>query len=153
MVCGISCSIAIVLLVANLYVTFSADKTHFKDEFYKTLSEEQINRYEKIIKERRDIYLQGYALGLVLAALFVFTMTKKMNNMSTLCIVGAITLVTNYLYYMLSPKSDYMVLHLNKEEQRKELIELNRKMQVKYHVGLALGIVAAMVMTKGLCPL
>jgi hypothetical protein len=80
-------------------------------------------------------------------------MTKKINNMSTLCIVGAITLVTNYLYYMLSPKSDYMVLHLNKEEQRKELIELNRKMQVKYHVGLALGIVAAMVMTKGLCPL
>ena len=52
---------------------------------------------------------------------------------------------------MLSPKSDYMILHLGKEEQQKQLMELNRKMQVKYHVGLLLGIVAAMVMTKGLC--
>jgi len=151
MVCGISCSIAIVLLVANLYVTFSADKTHFKDQFYKTLSEEQISRYENIIKERRNIYLQGYALGLVLAALFVFTMTKKMNTISTLCIVGAITLVTNYFYYMLTPKSDYMALHLDKEEQRRELINLNSTMQFKYHVGLLLGIIAAMVLTNGLC--
>jgi uncharacterized membrane protein YkgB len=151
MVCGISCSIAIVLLVANLYVTFSADKTHFKDQFYKTLSEEQISRYENIIKERRNIYLQGYALGLVLAALFVFTMTKKMNTISTLCVVGAITLVTNYFYYMLTPKSDYMALHLDKEEQRRELINLNSTMQFKYHVGLLLGIIAAMVLTNGLC--
>ena len=43
------------------------------------------------------------------------------------------------------------VLIRNKEEQRKHLMDLNRKMQVKYHVGLVLGIVAAIAMTNGLC--
>jgi uncharacterized membrane protein YkgB len=47
---------------------------------------------------------------------------------------------------MLSPKTDYMILHLNEENQRKEWLKINKTMQFKYHIGLLLGIVASMVL-------
>ena len=67
MLCGITCSLGLMFLIANLYVTFTADKTKQKQEFYNTLSEDKIEKYENIIKERRGIYLKGYGLGLILA--------------------------------------------------------------------------------------
>ena len=160
MVCGITCTIAIVFLIANLYVTFTIDKTRMKDKFYKTLSKEDIARYENIIKERRDIYLQGYGLGLVFSVIYLLlnnyfmkgmniNMTmKSLYNTGVICIVGGITVLTNYFYYILAPKSDSMIIHLNKEEQRVEWMKINKKMTVKYHVGLLLGIVAAMIFAR-----
>jgi hypothetical protein len=71
--------------------------------------------------------------------------------MGIVCMVGGITLLTNYLYYMLSPKSDYMVLHLDDQRQRVAWLDIYRGMQVKYHVGLALGIGAAMLAAGSVC--
>ena len=67
MLCGITCSIGLMFLIANLYVTFTADKIKQKEDFYNTLSQDKIERYEGIINERRTIYLKGYGLGLILA--------------------------------------------------------------------------------------
>ena len=149
------CSVAIVFLVANLYVTFTADKGKLKDNLYKTLSKEQINQYEEIVRERRDLYLKGYIVGLILAVLFTVFFAggaaKALGKMGIVCMVGGITLLTNYLYYMLSPKSDYMVLHLDDQRQRVAWLDIYRSMQVKYHVGLALGIGAAMLAAGSVC--
>ena len=73
---------------------------------------------------------------------------NSLSNNSMVCVVGAVTLTVNYFYYMLAPKSDYMVLHLNERKQREEWQKIYRYMQVKYHVGLVLGIVAAMLFAK-----
>ena len=43
----------------------------------------------------------------------------KFNKISLICFVGAITFVTNYLFYILFPKSDYMLLHLNDKNKYK----------------------------------
>ena len=151
MLCGITCSIGLMFLIANLYVTFTADKTKQKQEFYNTLSEDKIEKYESIIKERRGIYLKGYGLGLILAFISLFLYEKfggndKRKGLNKICFIGGITLLVNYFYYMLSPKTDYMVLHLNEENQRKKWLNINKTMQFKYHIGLLLGIVASMVL-------
>jgi len=152
MLCGTSCFAAVVFLVANLYVTFTADKTSGKDALYNTLDKNDIVRYEAIVKERRNIYLQGYGLGILIALVLLSLMDRrKMGKMALVCFAGGITLTVNYLYYMLKPKSDYMVLHLNKEDQRQAWLNINRHMQVKYHLGLALGILAAMLLVHGTC--
>ena len=52
--CLIWCSLGIAFFIANLVVTFSADKIFDKKPFYKTLTPELITRYENIIEERRD---------------------------------------------------------------------------------------------------
>ena len=153
MVCGITCSIGVMFLIANLYVTFTADKINQKKDFYNTLSEDKIEKYEGIIKERREIYLKGYGLGLIIAFILLFlyeNMSRGSNDkkkgMNKVCFIGGITLLVNYFYYMLSPKTDYMILHLDEEKQRKEWLNINKTMQFKYHIGLLLGILAAMIM-------
>jgi len=151
MLCGITCSIGLMFLIANLYVTFTADKIKQKEDFYNTLSQDKIERYEVIINERRTIYLKGYGLGLILAFISLFLYEKfgwndKKKGLNKVCFIGGITLLVNYFYYMLSPKTDYMILHLNEENQRKEWLKINKTMQFKYHIGLLLGIVASMVL-------
>jgi hypothetical protein len=151
MLCGITCSIGLMFLIANLYVIFTADKIKQKEDFYNTLSQDKIERYEGIINERRTIYLKGYGLGLILAFISLFLYEKfgwndKKKGLNKVCFIGGITLLVNYFYYMLSPKTDYMILHLNEENQRKEWLKINKTMQFKYHIGLLLGIVASMVL-------
>jgi uncharacterized membrane protein YkgB len=152
MICGSTCGIALMFLVANVYVTLSSDtKLKIKENYYKTLSQNEILRYENIVNERRNIYFQGYALGLIMSFILLalnYNNKNGLSNNSMVCVVGAVTLTVNYFYYMLAPKSDYMVLHLNERKQREEWQKINRYMQVKYHVGLVLGIVAAMLFAK-----
>ena len=152
MLCGITCSIGLMFLIANLYVTFTADKIKQKEDFYNTLSQDKIERYEGIINERRTIYLKGYGLGLILAFISLFLYEKfggndKRKGLNKICFIGGITLLVNYFYYMLSPKTDYMVLHLNEEIQRKKWLNINKTMQFKYHIGLLLVIIASMVLS------
>lgn len=152
MICGSTCGVALMFLVANVYVTLSSDtKLKIKENYYKTLSQNEILRYENIVNERRNIYFQGYALGLIMSFILLalnYNNKNGLSNNSMVCVVGAVTLTVNYFYYMLAPKSDYMVLHLNERKQREEWQKINRYMQVKYHVGLVLGIVAAMLFAK-----
>ena len=75
-----------------------------------------------------------------------FGWNDKKKGLNKVCFIGGITLLVNYFYYMLSPKTDYMILHLNEENQRKEWLKINKTMQFKYHIGLLLGIVASMVL-------
>jgi hypothetical protein len=43
---------------------------------------------------------------------------------------------------MLSPKSDWMLNHVNSPEQTKAWLQMYRAMSYNYHMGLALGILA-----------
>ena len=150
--CTFWAGIAIVFLVANIYTAFITDKAAGKDEFYKTLSQEQVQRYEGIVKERRDIYLTGYSVGIVLAAIIVFMMNRSTTaGWGVAGLAGAIVLLTNYFFYILSPKSDYMVLHLDMESQREAWHHIYRTMQVRYHSGLLLGIASAVFLAKAVC--
>jgi len=139
------CCVGIAFLVANLVVTFVSDKGSQKAAFYKTLTPSLVTKYEGIVAERRRIYLCGYVYGLLLAFALV-TYARKLEKIGTsggVCVMAGITLLTNYFYYILSPKSDSMVIHLEKEDQRVEWQKIYRTMQVKYHSGLLLGVVAA----------
>ena len=148
--CGISCAVAVTLLVASLYLTLTADHLKDKDNFYRTLGPDLQTRYEAIIQERKLIYMKGFGLGLVLSAVAISVCgTRKPVQMS--CLAGAITLATTYLFYIIHPKTDYMVLHLDKAEQRAAWLAIYRSMQLKYHIGLVLGIGAAMALGNSVC--
>ena len=155
--CITFCTVGIMLLVANLVVCLTADKSKQKDEFYATLDADLIKRYEGIIEERKSIYVRGLLYGLLLSAVLIgyakMETKTRFNKGMYICVAGGTTLLTNYLYYMISPKSDYMVLHLNSPKQREEWAKINRSMQLKYHVGLVLGILAAGMFGGAVCAL
>ena len=148
MFCCTTCIIAFVFLVANIYSVLSCSNVN-KDNFYNVLTNVQKDKYNKIIDERKNIYYMGYGLGLLLSLIGILISKKilklKLNNISLVCLVGTITFVTNYLFYILYPKSDYMLLHLNDKKQIEEWLKIYRKMQFKYHIGFVFGIIAVMI--------
>lgn len=142
------CAVAVVLIVANIYLTLTAD--HSNDNFYLTLGPELQTRYEAIIQERKLIYMKGSGLGLILSAIAISACgARKPVQMG--CLAGAITLTSTYLFYIIHPKTDNMVLHLDKAEQRAAWLNIYRSMQLKYHIGLVLGIGAAMALGYSIC--
>ena len=98
--CSSWCYVAIVFFIANLYISFTADKTERKGRLYDTLTQEGIKQYESIVRERRDIYLKGYIFGLIISVLFLYGVEgikrTSMINTGLVCIVGAITFVIIY---------------------------------------------------------
>ena len=149
MVCTLTCFISILFVVANIFMMLSVNCKNTKMSLQTILNSKQLMIHEKIVKERRDIYFKGYVLGIALSILLIIVnksvLNKKMKNWSMICTVGAVTFTTNYLYYILSPKTTYMIQHLDNKQQINAWLKIYRTMQVKYHTGLVLGIVAIMV--------
>ena len=73
------------------------------------------------------------------------------NAVPKICMVASITFVTNYLFYILYPKTDYMLLHLNDKTQIQGWLNIYKKMQFKFHLGFVLGIIAVIVYAYGFC--
>ena len=156
--CKILCIAGFIFFIANVYVAFNADKTEHKKAFYATLTPDLKAKYETIVMERRDIYLKGYVYGLILSVVLLlgnkYTMkNSKMGRGGNIGVMVGVTLLTNYFYYMLSPKSDLMVTHLDEEAQRVAWQKIYRTMQVSYHSGLLLGIVASGFFGASICAL
>lgn len=148
MFCGTTCIIAFVFLVANIYSILSCSNVN-KEDFYNVLTNIQKDKYTKIIEERRNIYYMGYGLGLILSLIVILINKKvfksKLSNISIICIVGAVTFITNYLFYILCPKTDYMLMHLNDKKQIEEWLKIYKKMQFNFHIGFVFGIIAIMI--------
>ena len=156
MVCMKSCIIATMFIVAMIFTMYNSYSTSSIQQFTAVLSTKQKAIYKKIADERRNIYFKGFGLGLLLSFLFLFwkSATKnsyKINRFSTICVVGAITFTTNYFYYMLAPKSDWMILHIDGDKQKQAWLSVYKKMQYNYHLGALLGLVGAFFIANMFC--
>ena len=145
MACAISCMISAVFIIGMIYFYNMTNKSeivkHYKDKMPTDLQK----RYENISEERRKISIYGYILGFILSLFIIFYNLKlkgaRLNNTSLVCTVMATCFLTNYFYYMLTPKSDWMLNHIYNPELVKAWLQMYREMSYNYHAGLALGIV------------
>lgn len=154
MVCAMYCTISIIFIISMIYMMFSVDNNSLKQQFMKTLDDKTKTKYENIILERRNIYFQGYILGLVISMLIILlklTNNVKMSKTMMVCIVLAVSFMTNYFYYILSPKSSYIITELQTKASREAWLKIYKTMQYNYHVGFVLGIVAVSVLPLALC--
>jgi hypothetical protein len=146
MACAISCMISAVFVIGMIYFYNLTDKSEVVKYYKSSLSSDLQKRYEKITSERSNISYQGYALGGILSLGIIFYNLKikhsKLNTSALVCTVVATAFVTNYFYYILSPKSDWMLNHMNNKEEIKAWLLMYREMQFNYHMGLVLGIIA-----------
>ena len=146
MACTISCMISCVFIIGMIYFYNMTDKSTIVKHYKEKLPTDLQKRYENISKERMILSYYGYGLGLLISLVVIFYNLKikgaKMNTFSLVCTVMATCFLTNYFYYTLSPKSDWMLNHVNNPEQVKAWLQMYREMSYNYHAGLALGIVA-----------
>jgi len=145
MACAISCMISAIFVIGMIYFYNLTDKSDVVKNYKSSLSSDLQKRYEKITNERANISYQGYALGVIISLGIIFYNLKmkgsKMNTSALVCTVVATAFVTNYFYYMLSPKSDWILNHMNTKEEIKAWLLMYREMQFNYHMGLVLGII------------
>ena len=137
MACAVSCMISAVFIIGMIYFYNRTDKSDYKEKLSPNLQK----RYDKIARERMLISVQGYVAGVILSLFIIFYKGIK-NPYSLGCTVMATCFLTNYLYYILHPKSDWVLNHVETQEEVKAWLKMYREMQYNYHAGLALGIVA-----------
>ena len=144
--CTISCIISTIFIIGMIYFYNMTNKSEIVKHYKNSLPSDLQKRYDNIVKERMKISIYGYILGLVLSIFIIFYNLKikgiRMNTFSLVCIVMATCFLTNYFYYMLSPKSDWMLNHINNQTQSKAWLLMYREMSYNYHAGLVLGIIA-----------
>jgi uncharacterized protein YacL len=120
------------------------------DKLRGVLSPEVAQIYEKIIRERTSHYIQGLILGIVISYIVLLNL-KIVNRYHKISLFFAITLFTTVMFYMLMPKSDYMLNHLKTEEETKAWLEVYKNMKSRYFVGFVLGALAAIPLGNTLC--
>jgi hypothetical protein len=155
MPCSGTCLLATALIIAMIYFQNATTKSKIVQEYKKQLPSNLQNLYEKLSTERLHINYYGYTLGLVLSLIIIlynYNLTKNnklqlsKTNTSLVCLVIVVSFFTNYFYYILSPKSTYMLDHINSPEQTKAWLAMYREMQYNYHMGFVIGVVAVGVL-------
>ena len=146
MACRISCSISIIFIIGMIYMTNAMSNNDTMKRYKKQLPENLQATYNEIVDERTRIYYTGYGLGFLIAVLFILyntlIMNKTFSTMSMVCISTTSAFLTNYFYYVLTPKTKYMLEHIDTPEQTKAWTKMYRNMQYHYHMGLFIGLIA-----------
>jgi uncharacterized protein YacL len=153
MPCLTTCIVAVALIIAMIYFQNATLKSKIVQEYKKQLPSNLQNLYEKIATERMRLNYYGYTLGLILSFIIIFynytfqrNKQNKLTTTSLVCLVIVVSFFTNYFYYILSPKSTYMLDHINSPEQTKAWLTMYREMQYNYHFGIVVGIIAVGVL-------
>jgi hypothetical protein len=120
------------------------------NKYYDNLSEDAKEAYKNIVNERMKIYNEGFILGFFVSLIFLYynkyVKQEKLTVYQTICIVLAVMFVVNYFYYILSPKSDWMLNHVNSKRDVKNWLKLYKHMQRYYYSGLLLGLIAVIAL-------
>ena len=138
------CNILLVLLISYMImlgsIIFNDDHNKY---LLKQLDFSQKRKYKKIKEER----LYHYNVGLVSSALMgmlLYTIIESKKN--KLCIIGLVMfLFTPIIYYFL-PKTDYMIRHLNTEQQKLAWLNVSRSYNKKKMLSCVGGIIVYYVL-------
>ena len=145
MPCAISCMISAIFVIGMIYFYNMTDKSAIVKHYKSSLSSDLQLRYDKISEERRMISYQGYVLGVLISLGIIYynlnVRHARMGATSLVCTVLATAFIVNYFYYILHPKSDWMLNHLQNKEEIKAWLQMYREMQYNYHMGIALGMI------------
>jgi len=109
------CLFAHMAIMSHIFIMMYkvTGSTESKD-LEKKLNPEQKKIYSFIKKERKQHYTYGLLLGMVLALGFNYFMGKNKKQM--LCVyIGIVTLTANF-FYLLMPKTYWMIEHLEEKE-------------------------------------
>lgn len=146
--CFVSGLVGIGLLGGSILTMTVSKEEHVR--LKKTLSKELDQIYTNIAIERRNLYLQGLLLGLLLASLLTWRL-KTPNKFYRVAFMTSVTMITAFSYYSLMPKSDYMLNHLKTPEQTKAWFEIYKTMKQRYMFGVIGGVLAAIPLSYSLC--
>lgn len=147
--CVTSAVVAAALLGGSFMTLTVTDEQH--EVLRQKLSPELAQLYDGIAKERRNQYIHGLILGLILAYVLLGLVAGRGSRFHRMAAFVAVTMLVGVFYYLLTPKSTYMLEHLKTKEQNLAWLEVYKTMKMRYTVGLLLGAAAAAAAANSIC--
>lgn len=171
MVCSTSLALALGLMGASIATTMSARSFALQSKFAQSLDPEQLEIYRSIINHRLTLYLQGFVIGLLSGVLYVSVVGSAKPSAMVMGTFTLIVLGVQYMYYVLMPKPKWMLDHLQPSAAAKEplyssqdgvcavtaerllkgvqdqttaWLDVYRYMSMRWHAGLALGVLGSL---------
>ena len=110
------CLIATILVSVYLSSTIVVNKKALFSKFKNSLSPYQKEIYLKIVQERANIFVLAVNVSLILSVVLVYIFFRDgpIKPSKITCFFVASTLSISSLFYLLYPKTDYMVKYLDK---------------------------------------
>jgi len=144
--CSITCIFSAVFVISMIFMTNSMSTSETIQTYQKQLPPELQILYKEIRDERTQIFYTGYAIGFILALTLILYNTQikksKMGWPSMVCLTVSVAFITNYFYYILTPKTKWMLDKIENPDQTKAWLRMYKSMQTYYHGGFAFGIIA-----------
>ena len=137
---SIFCVIAAALLGSMIWSLINCNNKDQINQYLSNLNKDQQEIYQNIVKERMNIYVTGFVLGLIVGIIYL-QITNSMKT-NVYCIFVAIVLGITYINYTVMPKSTYMLDHIETAQQAKDWLELYKHMKRSCHTGMILGVVS-----------
>jgi len=150
MSCYASGLLGIALLGVSFLTLSITQEQH--DKLRQVLSDELDMIYDGIVRERRNHYLLGLLLGMLLSVVLL-ARNPSYSLGTRMAYFLAITLTTAVIVYSFLPKSDYMLNHLKGPEENRAWLEMYQTMKKRYMVGFLLGALAAIPIARAVCML
>lgn len=145
-VCTIYCVLSTIFIIAIIYFYYASNHSKVANSYKAKLPKNLLVNYNEIVNERFMISIIGFILGLIISIGFILFninyLQKKISSLPMFCIIVGISFLTNYFFYILYPKSDWMLNHITDQKTYKLWVNMYRSMQVNYHLGLVFGIIA-----------
>jgi hypothetical protein len=147
-----NCNVSTLLGLGMLGATFSTMTVSQNqyNKFIDLLSPDLAKKYLDITHMRRDHYVQGIIIGLVLSY-FILNKFPIANSFHKIILSFGITGLTSVLYYCLMPKNDYMLNHLKTPEEIKAWLNIYKTMKRRYLLGLIFGLLSAIPISNSFC--
>ena len=147
-----SCHIFAILGIGLLAATYSSMtvSTREHNKLSRLLDKERAKVYSQIIQERSRLYIQGILIGLVVAAVVQSQMQFK-NSFHKTCTILGITLAFSIIWYVLMPKSKYMLDYLKSPQEVQAWLNMYNTMKTRYLIGFLMGGFGAFLLAKSMC--
>ncbi len=139
--CVLTCAAAAAFFGGMLFVSLNPYSAEQLNHLMSLLTPDQMDVYKEVSRERMHIYLMGLVVGLLLGFIYLYHGVRQ-PGMARTCGFVFITMAVTYLFYLLYPKSKYMLTYLTTDEQRAAWLDVYRGMQYRHYMGMVLGVIA-----------
>lgn len=144
------CLLGFMFLAGSIYTMLTCTDCSPFQEYQNSLSPTLQDVYTDISRERNNLYLQGLVLGIFLAITYLYFSRGTLDIFSNSCVFTGIAVAIQYFYYILTPKTVYMLPLLENQEQVQLWHNVYKTMQGRYHLGMLIGFIGYFSIAYGL---
>lgn len=132
------------LLTSILMFLLSNNKERLASKFDAELNDKQKKLFKEVSIERRNIYLLGTIIGLIVGLLYIY---KSPDTKYKFCIFLTIFFIIKIFIYKIYPKSTFMTYHLTTQEQIKKWTDMYTYMKNKYMLSFVMSLISVGLIT------